>query len=82
MAALRRREFTASVPSWEHDDTSRELAVTGEATEQMDGPLEVATEKGERSCFVVRLPRVARVEAREVESGAKKDYRPGEDTKQ
>jgi len=33
------------------------LAVTQKATEEMDGDIEVDTEKGDGSRFVVRLPR-------------------------
>jgi PAS domain S-box-containing protein len=43
--------------SREYEGTGVGLAVTKEATEQMDGHLAVDTEKGEGSRFVVRLPR-------------------------
>ncbi|MFB6273920.1 MAG: PAS domain S-box protein [Salinibacter sp.] len=43
--------------SRQYEGTGVGLAVTKEATEQMDGDLEVETEQGEGSRFVVRLPR-------------------------
>nr|WP_272506248.1 ATP-binding protein [Salinibacter ruber] len=42
--------------SWEYQGTGLGLAVTREAVEQMGGSVEVETEKGEGSCFTVRLP--------------------------
>ncbi|PSQ73325.1 MAG: hypothetical protein BRD39_04480 [Bacteroidetes bacterium QH_9_64_21] len=48
--------------SREYEGTGVGLAVTKEATEQMDGHLEVDTEKGEGSRFVVRLPRAEAVD--------------------
>ncbi|PSQ88536.1 MAG: histidine kinase, partial [Bacteroidetes bacterium QH_2_63_10] len=41
----------------EYEGTGLGLAVTKEAVEQMDGTIEVDTEKGEGSRFTVRLPR-------------------------
>jgi signal transduction histidine kinase len=40
----------------EYEGTGVGLAVTKEATEQMDGTIEVETQKGEGTCFAVRLP--------------------------
>lgn len=43
----------------EYEGTGIGLAVTREATQQMGGTIEVDTEKGEGSCFTVRLPRAS-----------------------
>jgi len=42
----------------EYEGTGLGLAVAKEAVEQMDGAIEVETEKGVGSRFTVRLPRV------------------------
>jgi len=42
--------------SREYEGTGIGLAVTREAVQQMEGTIEVTTEKGEGSCFTVRLP--------------------------
>lgn len=42
--------------SREYEGTGLGLAVTREAVEQMGGSVEVETEKGEGSCFTVRVP--------------------------
>ena len=41
----------------EYEGTGLGLAVTKQAVEGMGGSIEVETEKGEGSCFIVRLPR-------------------------
>ncbi|MFB6271529.1 MAG: PAS domain S-box protein [Salinibacter sp.] len=43
--------------SREYEGTGIGLAVTQEATQRMGGTIEVDSEKGEGSCFTVRLPR-------------------------
>jgi PAS domain S-box-containing protein len=51
--------FRQASEGWgrEYEGTGVGLAVTKKATEQMGGNLEVETEKGEGTCFTVRLPR-------------------------
>lgn len=41
----------------EYEGTGLGLAVTKQAVDQMEGTIAVETEKGEGSCFTVRLPR-------------------------
>lgn len=52
----------------EYEGTGLGLAVTKEAVEQMDGTIEVDTEKGEGSRFTVRLPRTDGSAAAEAET--------------
>ncbi len=52
----------------EYEGTGLGLAVTKEAVEQMGGSIEVDTEKGEGSCFTVRLPRASAPEGASVEA--------------
>lgn len=54
----------------EYEGTGLGLAVTKEAVEQMDGTIEVDTEKGEGSRFTVRLPRTDGSAAAEAETEA------------
>jgi signal transduction histidine kinase len=43
--------------SREYEGTGLGLAVTKRVVNQMDGEIEVDTERGEGTCFTVRLPR-------------------------
>jgi PAS domain S-box-containing protein len=61
--------FRQASEGWgrEYEGTGVGLAVTREATEQMGGTIEVETEEGEGSRFVVRLPQAGDAGSREAD---------------